>query len=107
MHTRGWPMSAHDSSPLPPMLPSPSPQGTRDAMPRRAGSPRSWRVPPVLLRSPNAPETLEGECILGEFPGQAGLLLWQCYRDVRLWVGTPPELLAGLFHRADSGQLRE
>ena len=89
------------------MLLSSSPHARREATLRRTGSPRSWRVPPALFRSPNAPETLEGERILGEFPGHAGLLLWQCYRDVRLWEGTPPELRAGLFHRPDPGQLRE
>src|SRR3954453_3868843 len=70
-------------------------------------SPRNWRVPPALLRDPGSPESLEGERLLAEQPGAAGLLLWQCYRDVLLWAGTPPELRAGLFRHADSEQLRE
>jgi tetratricopeptide (TPR) repeat protein len=71
------------------------------------GSSRTWRVPPALLRNPSAPEALEGERILHEFPSDTGLLLWLCYRDVRLWVGTPPELRGELFHRAGSPQQRE
>jgi len=68
---------------------------------------RHWRVPPALLRNPGSPELLEGERMLAEYPGEAGLLLWQCYRDVLLWAGTPPELRTGLFRRADSEQWRE
>jgi hypothetical protein len=83
------------------MMLSPSRQDGQDTPSPRRRSPRSWRVPPALLRIPTAPETLEGERILAEFPGEAGLLLWQCNRDVRLWAGTPPELRAGLFHHAD------
>ena len=89
------------------MLLAPSSQATRDATPRRARSSRRWRVPPPLLRDPSAPETLEGERILAEHPGEAGLLLWQCYRDVRLWADTPPRLRPELFHRPDSPQRRE
>lgn len=71
-----------------------SPWGTRDLRNR-------WRVPPALLSNPNAPETLEGESILAEFPDASGLLLWECYRDVRLWVGTPLKLRRELFRRMD------
>jgi tetratricopeptide (TPR) repeat protein len=74
-----------------------SPSDTLVLLPRRSGSPRRWRVPPALLRNPSAPETLEGERILDEHPGDAGLLLWQCYRDVRLWAGSPPEVRSALF----------
>lgn len=37
--------------------------------------------------------------MLAEHSGEAGVLLWQCYRDVLLWAGTPPELRADLFRR--------
>jgi tetratricopeptide (TPR) repeat protein len=59
------------------------------------------------MRNPSAPESLEGERILAEYPNETGLLLWLCYRDVRLWVGTPPELRRELFDRAGSQQQRE
>jgi tetratricopeptide (TPR) repeat protein len=72
-----------------------------------ARPPRYWRVPPALLRNPSSPETFEGESILAEYPNEAGLLLWQSYRDVLLWAMTPPELRAELFHRPDSEQRRE
>src|SRR5213082_1448112 len=65
------------------------------------------KAQPARLRNPGSPESLEGERLLAEQPGAAGLLLWQCYRDVLLWAGTPPELRAGLFRRADSEQQRE
>jgi tetratricopeptide (TPR) repeat protein len=73
------------------------------ARPRR----RTWRVPPALLRNPGDHQSLDGEGILREYPDGFGLLLWQCYRDVLLWAGTPPELRAGLLRRADSEQRRE
>lgn len=59
---------------------------------------RHWRTPPALLRNPNSPEAFEGAGILAEFDSDAGLLLWQCYRDVLLWASTPPEKRTGLFH---------
>jgi tetratricopeptide (TPR) repeat protein len=55
-------------------------------------------VPPGLLRDPAAPETLEGERILAEYPDDRGVLLWQSYRDGILWAGTLPEKRRGLFH---------
>jgi tetratricopeptide (TPR) repeat protein len=70
-------------------------------------SPRRWRIPPALFRNPSAPETLEGERILAEHPGASGLLLWQCYRDVRLWADTPPKLRPELFPCTDSCRWRE
>jgi tetratricopeptide (TPR) repeat protein len=84
------------------MMPSRSPQD-----PWGGRSPRRWRVPPALLRNPSAPETLEGERILAEHPGASGLLLWQCYRDARLWADTPPKLRPELFPRTDSCRWRE
>jgi tetratricopeptide (TPR) repeat protein len=59
------------------------------------------------MRNPSTPESLEGERILHEYPNDIGLLLWLCYRDVRLWAGTPPELRQELFPRAGSPQRRE
>jgi tetratricopeptide (TPR) repeat protein len=64
-------------------------------------------VPPALLRNPGDHELLEGESILHEYPDDCGLLLWESYRDVRLWAGTPPELRGQLFHGTDSEQRRE
>jgi len=54
-------------------------------------------VPPGLLHDPAAPETLEGERILAEYPDDRGVLLWQSYRDGLLWAGTRPEKRRGLF----------
>jgi hypothetical protein len=71
--------------------------------PRWARS-RRWRVPPALLRNPGDHELLEGESILREYPDGFGLLLWECYRDVRLWTDTPPELRRELFHGTCTGQ---
>jgi tetratricopeptide (TPR) repeat protein len=55
---------------------------------------RRWRIPPAYLRGS---EPIEGAGILDEFPGAAGLLLWQCARDVNLWALTPPGNREGLF----------
>jgi tetratricopeptide (TPR) repeat protein len=86
------------------MLLSVPPGAQTDAQPR---APRYWRVPPALMRNPSCPELLEGERMLAEHPGEAGLLLWQCYRDVLLWAGTPPELRAGLFRGPAPERRRE
>jgi tetratricopeptide (TPR) repeat protein len=77
------------------------------ATPVQPRSPRYWRVPPALMRNPGSPELLEGERMLAEHPGDAGLLLWQCYRDVLLWAGTPPEQRVGLFRGPATEQQRE
>ena len=62
-------------------------QGTQKGATKAMARPtRYWRVPPALLRNPSSPETFEGEGILAEYPAEAGLLLWQCYRDVLLWA---------------------
>ena len=47
---------------------------------------RAHRVPPPLSYGP---ETVEGEPILDEVLGDAGLLLWKTARSVRLWAGLP------------------
>ena len=49
--------------------------------------PRRWRTPPPLTRGS---ETLEGMDILRELGGDAGLLLWQSYRNVMLWTTADP-----------------
>ncbi|MDB4949111.1 MAG: hypothetical protein JWM27_1760 [Gemmatimonadetes bacterium] len=53
---------------------------TRAAAPR---PPRRWRTPPPLTRGSS--ENLEGMEILREVGGDAGILLWQSYRNVMLW----------------------
>lgn len=35
--------------------------------------------------------------MLEEFPGELGLVLWSCVRDVTLWAAVPPERREGLF----------
>lgn len=72
-------------------------------MRRRGTRSRRWCVPPAVLRGPD--ETLEGAAILGEVPGQLGLLLWRTARDVRLWAEASPDTREVLF-AADSAQER-
>src|SRR5688572_8868286 len=45
--------------------------------------PRRWRTPPPITR---ASDSLEGMEILRENGGDAGLLLWQAYRNVMFWA---------------------
>ena len=69
-------------------------RGERGAgRPRRA--PRRWCIPPAMLRDPG--DTLDGERILTESPGDFGLLLWCTARDVTLWAATPPDARGSLF----------
>ena len=42
-------------------------------------------------------ETVDGNGILGEVPGELGLLLWGTARDVALWGGSPPGERSKLF----------
>lgn len=72
------------------------PQSLLAPRPRRTT--RLWRIPPALLRNSTTSEAFEGESILAEFRGDAGFVIWQCYRDVLLWASTPPKERAGLFH---------
>lgn len=72
--------------------PRKSPRGPRTR--RRNGS-RRWCIPPAILREPE--ETLEGAEVLEEHPGDLGLLLWSCLRDVTLWAAVEPERREGLF----------
>ena len=65
--------------------------------PNRPRKPRRrwrWHVPPALT---HGGESLEGAPVLDEVQGPLGLLLWETYRDVVLWAGTPPEERDGLF----------
>ncbi|HEX8211834.1 MAG TPA: tetratricopeptide repeat protein [Longimicrobium sp.] len=56
--------------------------------------PRRWRTPPPLIRGS---ETLEGMDILREVGSEAGVLLWQSYRNVMFWATAEPGERAGLF----------
>jgi len=48
--------------------------------------PRRWRTPPPITRSADAFEGME---VLREVPGEAGVLLWQAYRNVMYWASVP------------------
>ncbi|HEX8692613.1 MAG TPA: tetratricopeptide repeat protein [Longimicrobium sp.] len=61
----------------------------------QARPPRRWRTPPPLTRG--SAETLEGMEILREVAGEAGLLLWQSYRNVMFWATAEPGERGGLF----------
>jgi tetratricopeptide (TPR) repeat protein len=50
----------------------------------RRNATRRWCIPPALEHEPE--ELLEGSQVLDEFPGPAGLVLWQSLRDVTLWA---------------------
>lgn len=52
-------------------------------------------VPPAVMRGPG--ETVDGNGILGEVPGERGLLLWRTARDVALWGDSPPGERGNLF----------
>src|SRR5688572_12031584 len=76
--------------------------GKRELMggPRRARTAgrriaRRWCVPPAVMQGPG--ETVDGNGILGEVPGELGLLLWGTARDVALWGGSPPGERGKLF----------
>jgi hypothetical protein len=47
------------------------------------------------MRGPG--ETVDGNGILGEVPGDLGLLLWKTAQDVALWGGSPPSQRGKLF----------
>ncbi|HEX8670714.1 MAG TPA: hypothetical protein VF710_02445 [Longimicrobium sp.] len=56
--------------------------------------PRRWRTPPPLIRGS---ETLEGMDILREVGSEAGVLLWQSYRNVMFWATAEPGERSTLF----------
>jgi hypothetical protein len=56
---------------------------------------RRWCVPPAVMHGPGA--TVDGNGIIGEVPGELGLLLWGTARDVALWGGSPPGERGKLF----------
>jgi len=64
--------------------------------------PRRWRTPPPLIRGS---ETLEGMDILREVGSEAGVLLWQAYRNVMFWATAEPGERARLFS-ADASRKR-
>lgn len=59
--------------------------------------PRRWRTPPPLTRGS---ESLEGMEILREIGGEAGVLLWQAYRNVMFWASVEQGERAQLFSPA-------
>lgn len=65
-------------------------------------APRRWRTPPPLTRGS---ETLEGMEILREVGGEAGILLWQSYRNVMFWATAEPAERGKLF-APDAGRKR-
>ena len=65
-------------------------------------APRRWRTPPPLTRGA---ETLEGMDILREVGGEAGILLWQAYRNVMFWATAEPAERGKLF-TPDAGRKR-
>jgi tetratricopeptide (TPR) repeat protein len=65
-------------------------------------APRRWRTPPPLTRGS---ETLEGMDILREIGGEAGILLWQSYRNVMFWATAEPADRGKLFS-PDAGRKR-
>ena len=65
--------------------------------------PRRWRTPPPLTRG--SAETLEGMEVLREVGGDAGVLLWQSYRNVMFWATAEPGERAKMFS-ADAGKKR-
>lgn len=70
---------------------------------RRRGVSRRWCVPPAMLRDPA--DTLEGQRVLTESPGELAFLLWRTVQDVTLWAGSKPKQRGGLF-TAGSGDER-
>jgi tetratricopeptide (TPR) repeat protein len=56
--------------------------------------PRRWRTPPPITRTADA---LEGMEVLREVPGEAGVLLWQTYRNVMFWASIPASERKELF----------
>jgi len=60
-----------------------------------AREPRRWRTPPPLIRGA---ESLEGMDILREVGSEAGVLLWQAYRNVMFWATAEPGERGTLFN---------
>jgi tetratricopeptide (TPR) repeat protein len=74
-------------------------QGERSMKTTRAKTvarePRRWRTPPPLIRGA---ESLEGMDILREVGSEAGVLLWQAYRNVMFWATAEPGERGTLFN---------
>jgi tetratricopeptide (TPR) repeat protein len=75
----------------------PSSRRTRKPSPNRR-----QRVPPALTRGSGRVDAIS---ILGEIPGDLGLVLWRSARNVLLWAETPAERRATLF-ADDAGRVR-
>lgn len=67
--------------------------------------PRTWRVPPAILRGPG--ETIDRIGVLEEHEPETALLLWRTARDVELWAITDPEARGDLFTPNAADQRRE
>ena len=65
---------------------------------------RRWNAPPPLTRGT---ETIEGEEILDEVDGPAGVLLWQAIRNVSLWTATEGQARGALFVGSAAEQRRK
>ncbi len=58
---------------------------------------RRWRIPPPVLRGPEAPGP-EGLTVLDEFENELGVLLWKQLRSVLLWADVPGAERGDLFN---------
>ena len=57
---------------------------------------RRWRIPPPVLRGPEAPGP-EGLAVLEEMRSELGLLLWKTLRSILLWGDVSPAERKDLF----------
>ena len=66
--------------------------------------PRRWRTPPPITRTA---DSLEGMEILREVAGEAGVLLWQAYRNVMFLTATPAGERGGMFSASAAERRRK
>jgi tetratricopeptide (TPR) repeat protein len=55
---------------------------------------RRWHIPPPLI---HGSEALEGGALIQELDSEAGVLLWQAFRDVMLWAMSEPDARTQVF----------